>query len=318
MKDYLLDAACTLRRNYADLPFDTMTNAETARRVNERAMVALERSGESYAYLAMDGLPADRREELEEYRLISPDTREAVSGAAYLRMDERACVETSGEDHVVIGAYNENGDLLQCYGDCAGIAALLEDTGRMARSARFGFLTAKPCDAGTGMRASLRLHLPMTVMGKQLPAAMKLAIAEGANLRLVGNGICVLENRAAMSADSEMILKKVEECARKLCALERALRWRAKERKDINVADKAWRAYALAQYALRMGRNEALRLWSDMTLGASSDDMPYAQAALDRLWHIAHMPEGKLLQDTNLQPDVERARRVRAIFSGGN
>ena len=318
MKDYLLDAACTLRRNYADLPFDTMTNAQTAKRVNERAMVALERSGESYAYLAMDSLPADRRGELEEYRLVSSDTREAISGAAYLRMDERACVETSGEDHLRIGAYNENGDLFQCYGDCARIAVQLEDTGLMARNAQVGFLTAMPCDAGMGMRASMRLHLPMTVMGKQLPAVLKLAAAEGMNLRLVGNGICLLENRAATAADPESVLKKLEECAQKLCAFERTLRWRAKERKDINVADKAWRAYALAQYALRMGRNEAVRLWSDMTLGAAADAMPYSQAMLDRLWHIAHMPEGKLLQDTNLQPDVERARRVRAIFSGGD
>ena len=55
----------------------------------------------------------------------------------------------------------------------------------------------------------------------------------------------------------------------------------------------------------------------DGDLGLAVDSVPYSQAALDRLWHIAHMPEGKLIQDTNLQPDVERARRVRALFSGG-
>ena len=38
MKDYMLDAAVVLRRNYADLPFDAMNSEETARRVNERAM----------------------------------------------------------------------------------------------------------------------------------------------------------------------------------------------------------------------------------------------------------------------------------------
>ena len=69
MREYLLDAAVSLRRNYADLPFDALTNEETARRVNERAMVALERSGESYAYLITGSLPAERREELEQSRL---------------------------------------------------------------------------------------------------------------------------------------------------------------------------------------------------------------------------------------------------------
>ena len=317
MKDYILDASCKLSRNYADLPFDTLTNAETAKRVNERAMVALERSGESFAYLSLTDLPLERRTELEENRLISSDTREAVSGAAYLRMDERLCVETSGEDHLTVSVYNENGDLLLCYGECARVAAALEDTGSMARSAQFGFLTAKPCDAGTGMRAIYRLHLPMIMLVKQFPAAAKLAGSESMTLRILGNGMCALENRVTMTQAPEEVLKKLTDCAQKLCGLERTLRWRAKERKDISVADKGWRAYAIAQYALRMGKAEAIKLWSDMTLGLAVDSVPYSQAALDRLWHIAHMPEGKLIQDTNLQPDVERARRVRALFSGG-
>ncbi|MBQ9197921.1 MAG: hypothetical protein IJ157_11880 [Clostridia bacterium] len=313
-----MDAACVLRRNYADLPFDAMTNQETANRVNERAMVALERSGESYAYLPMDSLPAERRAELEERRLVSLDTREAVCGAAYLRMDERACVETSGEDHLMIGAYNENGDLSHCLGQCAAIEKSLRDTGRMAMSSRYGYLTAKPCDAGTGLRFSVRLHLPMIQIARQLPAAMKTAAESGAFFRLMGNGICMLENRAAMTADIDGVMARLAEGAQKLCSQERMLRWRSKEKRDIVIADKAWRAYAVAQYALRMGRGEIMRLWSDMTLGLSVDSMPYSQAALDQLWHIAHMPQGKLLQDSNLQPDVERARRVRALFGGGD
>ena len=317
MKDYILDAACTLRRNYADLPFDAMTNADTAKRVNERAMVALERSGESYAYLQMSSLLEERREELEECRLVSPDTREAVSGVAYLRMDEQVCVETSGEDHLLIGAYNENCDLMQCYGECLQVANLLEDTGLMAIAAKIGYLTAKPCDAGSGMRASLRIHLPMTVMSRQFPAAVKVAASEGAHLALAGNGICVLQNRSAMSQDVEQTLQNLEHSAKKLCAFERTLRWRAKERKDLLVADKAWRAYAIAQYALQMSRKEALRIWSDMMLGLSVENVPYTQAMLDQLWQVAHMPDGKLMQDTDLQPIVERARRIRAIFNGG-
>ena len=317
MRDYLLDAAVSLRRNYADLPFDALTNEETARRVNERAMVALERSGESYAYLITGSLPAERREELEQSRLLCPDNREAVSGAAYLRMDEKACVETSGEDHLLISAYDEKGDDRLCLKTCLDIAQKMEDTGIMARSEQFGFLTAKPCDAGTGMRASMRLHLPMAALIRQLPAAVKLAGGMGMILRSAGGGICLLENRVTLGMDEIALLEKVEECAQKLCALERSLRWRAKERKDLNVADKAWRSYATARYALRMSRGEALQLWSGMTLGMAVDGMPCTEETLDSLWHIAHIPQGKLTEDTQLQPDVERARRVRALFGGG-
>ena len=85
----------------------------------------------------------------------------------------------------------------------------------------------------------------------------------------------------------------------------------------INIADRAWRSYATARFALRMSKNEALQLWSGMTLGMSVGDMPYSEETLDRMWHIVQMPQGKLMQDSNLQPEVERARRIRAVFSGG-
>lgn len=317
MKDYMLDAAVVLRRNYADLPFDAMNSEETARRVNERAMVALERSGESYAYLPLSSLPADRREELEKCRLLSPDDRDAVSGAAYLRMDEKACVETSGEDHLLIAAYDESGNAEECLATAEAIAQSLEDTGRMARNDQYGFLTAKPCDAGTGQRVSIRLNMPMTTLARQIPAAVKVAGASGMTLRSVGGGIGLLENRLTMGMSGKELAAKTVECARKLCALERTLRWRAKERKDINIADKAWRSYATARFALRMSKNEALQLWSGMTLGMSVGDMPYSEETLDRMWHIVQMPQGKLMQDSNLQPEVERARRIRAVFSGG-
>ena len=318
MRDYILDAAVTLRRNYADLPFDAITNEETARRVNERAMVALERSGESYAYLLAADLEQERAEELTVRRLLSSDAKGSVGGAAYLRMDERACVETAGEDHLLISAYDDTGDLNGCFRVCCGIAEVLADTGRMARSEQFGFLTACPCDAGTGLRASFMLHLPMTALIRQISAAVKLVAKEGMHLQGLGGGFCRLENRVTLGQEESALLQKTADSAQKLCTLERTLRWRARERKDLNVADKAWRAYATARYALRMSKNEALQLWSGMTLGLSALEMPYSQENLDSLWHIAHMPQGKLMQDSTLQPDVERARRVRALFNGGD
>ena len=152
----------------------------------------------------------------------------------------------------------------------------------------------------------------------QIPSAVKLAAKEGMQLRSLAGGFCQLENRVTLGQEESDLLQKTADCARKLCTLERTLRWRARERKDLNVADKAWRAYATARYALRMSVNETMQLWSGMTLGLSVLEMPYFQEDLDALWHIAHMPQGKLLQDSTLLPDVERAKRVRALFSGGD
>lgn len=317
MKDYVLDASVTLRRNYADLPFDADANEETAKRVSERAQVALERSKEGFAYLIVGGMNEEHREKLEQCRLISPEAKEAAACIAYLREDEKACVETAGEDHLLISAYDEDGDPHVCYETCAALARQLEDTGRIARSGQYGFLTARPCDAGTGMRVDMSLHLPMIGATRQVPAAMKLAGISGMILRVDGPGFFTLENRVSMGIAEGVIVDSVAECAKQLCALERSLRWKSRDRKDLRIADKAWRAYALAKYALAVKKPEALQLWSDMVLGNTIFEVPYNEQALERLWDIAHMPQGKLTRDNDMHPDVARAAMIRPLFSGG-
>lgn len=319
MKDYKLNAAVVLRRNYEDLPFHADTDAETARRVNDRSVTALERCEETFTYLLPTTLDADRRKELEDKRLLSAEAQNAVGGAAYLRDDELVCLETAGTDHLRVAAYDDRGALLPCLTAALSLTEKLADTGRMAQRPQYGFLTAYPSDAGTGMRASLLLHLPMLTALKQLPAAMKMASTGGMTLRILPGGLCLMENRITLGRDEKGIVEQLEGIAKSVCTLERSLRWRAKERKDLTVADKGWRAYGICQYALRINRQEAMNLWSDLVLGLSVGDMPYGEDTADELWQIAHLPVEVLTRDSSLHPDVERARRVRHLMNhGGN
>ncbi|MBQ7520434.1 MAG: hypothetical protein IJU12_08945, partial [Clostridia bacterium] len=114
MKDYKLNAAVVLRRNYEDLAFRADTDEEIARRINDRSVTALERCEETFTYVLPTTLDAERRKELEEKRLLSTDAQNAVGGAAYLRDDELLCLETAGTDHLRVAAYDEKGALIPC------------------------------------------------------------------------------------------------------------------------------------------------------------------------------------------------------------
>lgn len=120
-----------------------------------------------------------------------------------------------------------------------------------------------------------------------------------------------------MGLDESALIEKLEGVAKSVSTLERSLRWRAKERKDLNVADRGWRAYGVCQYALRMDRRETLRLWSDLVLGFSVGEVPYSEETADEMWRVAHMSNEMLTQDADLHPDVARARRVRALMNLG-
>ena len=315
MKDYVLDAALSLRRNYEDLPFNACDSEETARRVQDRALSALERSGDTYLYQTVAVLSREHRERLEEKRLLSPEAADAAYGAVYLRADERMCVETAGEDHLILTGYDESGDLDACLSSCRAVEEQMMDTGPFAHSARYGYLTSRPCDAGTGMRASLLVHIPMIILIKQLPAAVKLAGASGMTLQAAGQGICRLENRVTAGQDASRILERLRENAGKICALEHSLRLRARERQDINVMDQIVRAKAVAKAALRMGRGEAMRIWSMLTLGMETCDAPCSADQLDRIWYLAHLSSEVLEKESGTPADVERAGRIRNVFA---
>lgn len=315
MKDYILDAAVTLRRNYDDLPFDACGNEDTARRIQDRMLSVLERSGDTYLYLTAGAISGQQREKLREKRLLSPDSGDAVYGAVYLRADEEACIEIAGEDHLIFSAYDGDGDLDACSASCIALEEQMKDTGPIAHSPRYGYLTARPCDAGTGMRASVLLHLPMITLIKQLPAAVKLAGTAGMTLHNLGQGICRLENRAAGGTEASRILEKLQDNARRICALERSLRWRAKEKRDLNVLDQTVRARAVAGAALRMGSAEAMRIWSMLTLGLETCPAPCTVSQIEDLWRTAHLSSETLEHDSGQPADVERARRIRDIFS---
>lgn len=327
MRDYLLNAAVRLRRNYADLPFDAEVNKETAEKVNARALEALEGAEDTYAYFMLNDLPGEKKRVLRQNRLLCEDVTDAVASRVYMWLDQRVCVQTSGSDHLAVAAYSDQGDILSCLSLCQRAEEPLYKDGNIAKDARFGYLTARPCDAGTGMRASMLLHLPMTSLVKQTPNAMKVSAANGMILRGAESGpaghhagLYMLENRITLGMEENEIVQKMRDTAQKLMELEDKLRQKAKDQKDEMVYDAAWRSYALARYARKVTRAEALQLWSGITLGMSLGLNLCEDENMEKLWQLSHESQLKLQQTATQQQlhiDVLRARRIRDIVNGG-
>lgn len=325
MRDYLLDVAVALRRNYADLPFDADENAETAREVNVRAQETLQRVQDTYAYRTLRDMDDEEKRTLREYRLLCAEADDAVASAAYLRTDRTLCVQTAGMDHLFIAA-NAQQDMMECLRLCSEVAEQLQQDGQMAKSEEYGFLTARPCDAGTGMRASALLHLPMMTLARQIPVAMKISAAAGMILRGENGGaegrnagLYVLENRVTLGKTAEEIVREVQLQAKRLVELEEKLRMKARETGDVSPQDASCRAYGIARYARKVTQKEALQLWSGMTLGCALGVLDCSDEQMEKLWKLSRLQQKALLDAAGKQgvsPDVLRARRIRDIVTG--
>ena len=328
MKDFLMGGAVCLRRNYADLPFSPDSRADVAQAVNERMLPVLEKEEDTFTYLMVQQMEPEQRRVLIAHGLLDPDSADNALSSAYLRQDDCLCVQTAAADHLRIAAYDEDGSLSDCLALCLPLEQALAVDHPYARSAQYGHLTARPCDAGSGLRASLLLHLPMLTLLKQIPNMTRLCGMAGLLLRSAapaqeerGDALYLLENRMTLGIEAADIVRRLQSHAERLTALERQLRAKAAERADDFVLDAIYRAYGVARYARRISRAEGMHLWSALTLGQALGTLNMQQAQLEKLYLMCAGTQSALeaaAKQQSAAPDVLRARRIRDLIHGGN
>lgn len=138
----------------------------------------------------------------------------------------------------------------------------------------FGYLTACPSNVGTGMRASVMLHLPALEIVGRLDRARKLAKSKDFALRgtfgeasKVWGHLHQLSNQLTLGQDERQILAEVEETAREICDLERTARAEIPTDFLDEARDAIGRAYGILRYARRIKSREATEQLSMLRLG---------------------------------------------------
>ena len=146
--------------------------------------------------------------------------------------------------------------------------------GGIAYSENFGYLTACPTNAGTGMRASVMMHLPALEIAGRTERARKLAKDKGFALRgTFGEGSKVwgnfhqLSNQVTLGLDEAEIILEVENLAREICEMERQSRRSCLKRLLDDALDMVGRSYGTLRYARRLGCREATDKLSMLRLG---------------------------------------------------
>src|SRR3984893_3311567 len=120
-------------------------------------------------YLNMPGLSVLDRQFLVERQLISRElaSAEGPRGVA-LGQRETVSLMVNEEDHVRLQVMRSGFALDETWQDIDRVDDLLEQRVSYAFTEEFGYLTACPTNVGTGMRASVMLHLPALVLTRQV------------------------------------------------------------------------------------------------------------------------------------------------------
>lgn len=327
MSGIALSSRVRIARNYEDIPFRSLMTPEQGQEVITRTMNVLRDMPETYIFLPMDGCDEFVRGTLTEKRLISDELCASDGGAALIRRDERACVMMNEEDHLRIQGYADGDDINTAAQIAFEVEDALERRQKFAFDAQWGYLTACPTNAGTGLRASVFLHLPMLTLLKQMGKVTQLTSKLSLTLRGVyGDGGSVpgclyqLSNQVTLGRAEHEILDAVAAVTRQIAELENVFRQKALERDEVAFEDQLWRSYGLMRSARRMPRREFMPHWSNLRLGASLDRLPLTTRTCDDILkraQPAHIKKESGRALTEREIDIKRSDMLRAVLDGG-
>ena len=328
MSDIVVSSRVRLARNYEDLPFLSRMTAQQSEQCVQRTLDALRALPQPYTFLSLRGMEENEKKALVEAHMISPDLMEhAETGAVLIRGDEKVSIMMNEEDHLRIQGITPGENLAESAENAFAIDDALQGQLSFAFDAQWGYLTACPTNTGTGLRASVMLHLPMLTILKQMGKVNQLAAKLGLTIRgIYGEGseaqghLYQLSNQVTLGRTEKEIMDAVSVTARQIAEMESVFRQKAME-KDLNAfEDSLFRSWGLLCNARRMPIKEFMAHWSNLRMGAALKKLPVSLAVCDRLLteaQPAHVRKSAGAALSDRETDARRSAIIREAINGG-
>jgi protein arginine kinase len=321
--DTVISSRIRLARNLDALPFPPAAGKEALHEVLSQVEAAAKHLPEAKRFhiLELSRLSPLERQVLIEKHLVSPEhVREAEGRGVILRDDQAVSIMINEEDHLRIQILLPGLSLLAAWQLANRLDDSLEQHLDYAFDKGVGFLTSCPTNVGTGLRASIMLHLPALVLLNQAGQVFTTLAQLGAVVRgLYGEGTQALGNYFQIS--NQLTLNHAEEdlittllgLVNQVIQQERAARERLYHELGNRLVDMVWRAYGTLTHARILSGDEAMKLLSDVRLGVNLNLLPQVKLTdLNRLLVLTRSGYIQRVAGKEL-PAAERDERRAAI-----
>ena len=329
--DIVISSRVRLARNISGIPFPHRASKDQKKKV---VAAVFEYAGKCLSFknsltLSMKEMNLLDRQFLAERHLVSLEFVESGENAGVIISEkEIISVMINEEDHLRIQAIRSGLQLMDAWRLIDSVDTGLSKDIEFAYSPEWGYLTACPTNAGTGMRASLMLHLPGLVISKQIDkiiqAVVKLGMAarglHGEGTKPFGN-FFQISNQITLGRSEEDIIDNIERIGKQVVGHEEKARKLLLSKHRRELEDRIFRAYGILKNVRIISSAETLDLLSSLRLGIDLgliEDVdnktvnnllvPIQPAHLQKI-------EGRLL--SHEERDVKRADLIRKTIHGG-
>lgn len=274
----VLSSRIRLARNIAGVAFPSRQSEQDAQKIISMVRNCIgelsEKTSQHWDFSMMEGIPDVERHVLKERHIISPEFARSGNGRALLvREDGKTSVMINEEDHLRIQCVHEGLALESAYEEASFVDEMLEGRLNYAFRDDIGYLTSCPTNVGTGLRASVMMHLPAIGMYDKMPKVIDALSMAGLIVRgMYGEGsnvfgdIYQISNQITMGIDEASTIEKLKCFIMQVASQEELLRKHLITDGLLDFTDKAWRSYGVLKYARCLGLQEAMQMISDVML----------------------------------------------------
>lgn len=274
--DIVISSRIRLARNLKEFNFKRKMKKEDKQKLLEKIKFVTPSLGYGLKFLYLKDMDDITKMTLVEKHVISPEMvlmSQEEDGALLINNEENICIMINEEDHIRLQVFTSGLNLQNTLNLSIEIDEKLDELLDFSFSNEYGFLTACPTNVGTGLRASVMLHLPALKMTGNLEKILKIVNSFGMTIRgaygeesKVRGDIYQISNNQTLGMSEKEIVTNLENITKRVIEQERlARKYLAKNTDELE--DKVYRSYGILTNARKLTSEECDNLLSDIKLG---------------------------------------------------
>ena len=317
----VLSTRIRLARNIRQFPFPARLN--TQQRIEIGTIVRDTLSDDASVkldFIDMADLSPTQAVSLAEKYIISPEfASDNTGGSLLVSENEEISIMVCEQDHVRIRVIKAGLDLEGAYAEAEKIDNILHSKLEFAFDEKLGYLTQCPTNLGTGMRASVMLHLPALSHKGTIHRLATTVAKLGLTLRgfyassgEISGHIYQLSNQVTMGISEKAALSNLSSIALQIVSQEKQARALLVKQEDF--IDRIYRSYGILKSAYKLTSKELMNLISYVRVGVSEGILDIPAEKLRSLTVLLqpatlNTSVGKVLTQT--ERDVLRSQKIR-------
>ena len=324
--EIVISSRIRIARNIRSKPFPHRLNEIEARKAAEQVETAFYTSThmkENYKTIHLWELDNDSSTNYLERHLISPKLINNKSKAAFIvGEDETVSIMLNEEDHIRLQCITGGLKLKEIYNNADKLDNFIEEKIDYAFDEKIGYLTACPTNIGTGLRASVMIHLPALTMNDEMTGILKALTQIGMTIRgIYGEGsaaqgnIYQISNQITLGITEDDILNNLEAVISQIINQENRTRENLLKNYKYELEDKIYRSLGILETAVLLNENECMDLLSNVRMGIEMGIIKdVSKNLLNKLLVEIQPASMKMKYNINMngkERDLNRARLVK-------